>query len=489
MHNRRWLEAVSRAIRSTFGVLRNTDELDNLYQNFSKSGLPYLRSALQVEGVSDKVLHTIGEFGYAAGERHNLAATYSFAYHRYLKNTGKQWKQLNDSDWEEIAFNAREYSLNMTRADAFNYQHGLLSAATQYIAIRQKAINAVLSNKNFTPAERVRIAGAQMLLFGAEGAGIGMVVDSIMNKMGLTFEAVPELNMSALDVKQTVEGGLYDLVMNHTLQALLEQDEQSDVQFSRSMAALGESDRLIHSLFANLDNLALLDTAFGPSATATSGIRRSIAEVSYIVRMQDLSTEEQIVNAAEAFARVFSMGNNALKVKAGERLMLAVDSKGRPISETTDVDMFVKRFFGFSTAEESEYYHDLGLTGSRAGAAPGGAEGDIEEAAELLASMIRRKTLEGRWDEAKRMASSALSLWSDDVERAAIMEKLQAKLSDPSVANIELYKKLASDLTVATEPELINQLVNNSYFLRNPYQREKLKSFAEELKERGNTNE
>lgn len=486
MHNKKWGGAVASSAKSTLGVTKNVPEMDNLYKNFANSGLPYLRSALVVEGVSDKILHTVGEFGYAAGERHNLAATYAFAYRRHLKNSGKSWRDLEDSDWEKIAFDAREYSLNMTRADAFNYQHGILSAATQYLSIRHKAINAVVSNKNFTPAERARIAGGQVLLFGAEGAGIGMVVDTIMNKMGITFEPVPEIGASALDVKQTIEGGMYDLVMNHTLQALLEQDEQSDVQFSRSMAALGEADRLIHAIFANQDNLALLDTAFGPSASAFSGAKRAISEVSMLVRMPDLSTEEKVTQSVEAFARVLSMGNNAVKTLAGERLMLAVDSKGRPITETTDVDMFIKRYFGFSTAQESEYYDNLGATGSRPGAGPRGVEGEIDEISDILAAMIRRETLQGNWDTAKRMTSSVLGLWSDDYERTAIMESLQTKLSDPSVANVELYKKLVSDLNVQSEDEIITKLINDSYMLRNPYQREKLKNFAEEIKERGN---
>lgn len=484
VHNKKWASQVAKAVKNTTGVAQDTAEMESLYKNFSRSGLPYLRSALQVEGVPDRFLHTVGEFGYAAGERHNLAATYAFAYRKHIKDSGKSWKSLSDKDWEEIAFKTREYSLNMTRADAFNYQHGILSAATQYLAIRHKAVNAVLSSKEFTTPEKLRIMAGQVLLFGVEGAGVGLVANSIVENMGLTYEAVPELGLSAAEVKQTIEGGIYDLVVNSTLQTLMSQEEESDAQFSRNMAALGEADRFIASMFAGTSSIDMMEFSMGPSASVLRNTDRATKEIWYLTHT-DLSTPDKLTLAVDSMISVFSSGSNLLKTKVGEQLKLAVDSKGRPISDTTDVDAMVRKFFGFGTAQENEYYEHL-----TSGGVPQAKEGEvIEEAAEVLATMIRRQTLQGNWDKAKQISGAVFSLWSDPFERAAILEKLQNKLSDVNVANVEMYKKLVGEWEVLSQQEQATKILNDSYMLRNPEERARLKSFLEEAGTLGNTNE
>tara|TARA_R100001086_G_scaffold250107_1_gene193965 strand:+ start:39512 stop:44077 length:4566 start_codon:yes stop_codon:yes gene_type:complete len=483
-HNKGWAKAIANATKEVIGAPMNTAEMENLYKNFAASGMPYLRSALVVEGVDQRVLHTIGEFGYALGERHNLAATYAFAYRKYLKDTGKTWKGLTDKDWETIAFKSREYSLNMTRADAFNYQHGLLSAATQYLAIRQKAVNTVLTSKEFTTNERLRIMAGQVLLFGAEGAGIGLIVNSVMENMGITYDSVPELGLSAAQVKQAVEGGVYDLMMNRTLQSLMDQQAESDAQFARNMAALGEADRFVATLFSGMDSIDLMEFAAGPSASVLSNSQRATKEVWYLTH-SDLSTPDKVAIAAESVFSVFSQGSNLLKTKVGANMKLAVDSRGRPISEVTDVDMLARRFFGFGTAQENEYYENLNTLYGDASS----NQETLDEAAEILAGLIRRQTLQGNWDKAKQISGAVFELWTDPWERAALQESLASKLSDPSVANVELYKQLVKDWGLMTEKELQTKLLNESFFLRRPEDRARLKSFIEEAEDFGTTNE
>lgn len=477
VHNRKWLSGIAAATKEVTGVLKNTKEMENLYKNFSNSGMPYLRSALQLEDVSDKIRHTIGEFGYAAGERHNLAATYAFAYRKHLADTKKSWDKLTDSDWEKIAFDTREFSLNMTRADAFNYQHGIFSAATQYLAIRHKALNAVLSNKHFTPQQRVGIMAGQVLMFGVEGAGIGLVANSILEKMGVTYEDVEVggANIPATAVKQAFEGGMYDLVANQTLMAMWDQEAQSDVQFARNMAALGEIDRLAASVFSGISSIDASKLAIGPASSVIPNIQRAMREVYYTTN-SDLDTDEKVFDAVSSVISVFSAGSNILKATVGERLLLATDNKGKPIAEITPVDVAMRKLYGFGTSQEHEYYE--GLYGN---SVPQKTEqSTLDEAATILSSMIRKKTLNGKWEEARNLSGAIFSVWQDEYERAYIIDKVSQQLSLNDVANVEFYKKLATSWDLQTNKEVATKMLNDSYMLRNPDARNALKSFLNE---------
>lgn len=474
----KWTSAVAKAAKTTAGIVQDTKEMENLYKNFQSSGMPYLRAALQLEGLNDSFRHTLGEVGYALGERHNLAATYAFAYRKYLKDNNKKWNGLTDKDWETIAHKTREYSLNMTRADAFNYQHGIFSAATQYLAIRHKALNAVLASEEFTPAQRLRIMAGQLVMFGAEGAGIGMIANSIIDNMGLTYEPVDGMGatFTAADVKKAVEGGIYDLIANTTMQALIEQDMESDTQFSRSMAALGEADRFIATAFTAMDSIDVMDFAMGPSASVPGNAQRVYRELKTLLHTE-LDTEQKSIRAVESVATLFSSGSNIVKGRVGAMLSVAVDSKGRPIAETTPIDNQLRRLFGFSTAQESEYYERL----REGGSVPKNKQAEVvDEIADVLATMVRREVLRGNLNEAKAVSAAVFTMWDDPMERAAILEAFQNKLSVDEIANVELYGKLVEEWDVLTSKETATKLLNDSYMIRNPETRARLKAFIEQ---------
>lgn len=483
VHQKGWAKAIANAVKSTIGTPMNTQEMENLYKNFSASGMPYLRANLQIENVSDRVLRVVGEAGYAAGERHNLSATYAFAYRKHLKDTGKKWQNLSDKDWETIAFKAREYSLNMTRADALNYQHGIFSAATQYLAIRHKAINAVLTSKEFTSAERRRIIAGQLLMFGLEGTGIGMVVNKMIESAGITYEDtdVPGIGrVSAATIKQSIEGGIYDLMANKTLQALVEQDMETDVQFSRSMAALGEADRFVATMLTSLPSIDGLELAMGPSASVLGNSNRVVREL-YALTHTELDTEDKIAVGVESLISLFSVGSNQLKGIVGERLKVMVDSKGRPISMTTDAESLIKKYWGFGTSQEHEYYEAL-----KSEMGSGSFKSDyINEAADILATMIRRDTLRGNYERARGISAAVYTLWPNKYERGAIREAMTEKLSTIEIGNEALYSKLVQEWDVKTSQEIRTKLMNDSYMLRNPQARENLRSMIEEEETNG----
>lgn len=482
VRGRKWAEAIGNGAKKTFGALYNTDEMEHLYKQWSLSGMPYMRANLPLEDVSfgDGLLNAVTEVGYSLGERLNLGATYAVAYRRRLLDTEKNWKQLTKEDWDHINFDARELALNMTRADSFNYQVGFLGTAAQYISIRHKALQAVLNNKHFTPAQRMRLFGGQVLMFGVEGAGIGGIASWVLGQSGATYQdgEIAGVQYSAKSMKAMVEGGIYDLVMNHVLTQLMQQEELSNVNFSRSMAALGEWDRTIYAMLTNWDNLDTYEVLLGPSYNAMSNTATAIREVSMIFRNPELDTPEKINDAIESFAKALSSGSNQLKAIAGERLGLALDSRGRAISEITDVDGAVKKWLGFSTSLEHEYYQDSALMGSKSGSK---ASDTVEEVADILASSIRRKVMAGDWEGAKKTAGAVMGLWSDEYERAAIKEALASKLTDlDNVANIDLYGQLAQSFGMASDEAIRTRLMNSAFFINNPQARRSLEAFIQD---------
>ena len=83
--------------------------------------------------------------GFDIGESNNLTFTYMIALRRGLKDSGlKSLTQLSRAQFDEIAQDASNLALAMTRPNKFGYQSGAMRMVTQFLSFSHKAALGML---------------------------------------------------------------------------------------------------------------------------------------------------------------------------------------------------------------------------------------------------------------------------------------------------------------------------------------------------------
>lgn len=178
----------------------------NIYENRSTMGL--------TKGFINKIKEG-STFFFREGERIAKGMATNVAYLEFLQKPGIKMKgsiiDLDDPDTFR-AFDsfmnkrADDLTFNMTRASAASWQDGWLGLATQWQSYTAKNIENLAFGRNFTPAERVRMAIGQIALFGAAGIPLGSYALNALTDSSET--EIPK------EVYTALQGGLLDTLMS-----------------------------------------------------------------------------------------------------------------------------------------------------------------------------------------------------------------------------------------------------------------------------------
>lgn len=295
--------------------------------------------------------------GFDLGERINISNTYMLAWKRY-KDSHPNIDMTSKQAKFDIAADARQLALGMTRAGAFGYQEGILSAATQFFSIQHKAFLAMLrgvpglshfGNKAITPQEARRIMLFQTGIYGGAGMGINAVLDD-----GLEAAGVTDLSPTQ---RQMIHGGALDLVLNTLLSSIAE--EPTDFAFSSNMSAgQGFAPNMLQYIEDMVSgDVSVLELMAGASANTFSRFGVAASTVGSILgapRELDAERAKLLVND---LASITSGYRQYLNADSMTRLGQWVD-KNRgvlPISATT-TEAFVYGMFGISSREVETLY-------------------------------------------------------------------------------------------------------------------------------------
>lgn len=347
------------------------DEFEKLYDGFRVSGLPasinahtFARDAMpeisaRISGslleqsaraafnVTKTPLRLVRQAGFNAGEWNNLSMTYVMSYEMWKKaNKGKKLTKLAIAD---IATEARDLALNMTRTGELNYQRGALSLATQFLSYQHKAILAATgANRKFrelSPLQRTSFLASQFVLYGVDGLGVGAFTDKIISTNG--YE-VPE------EVKPLIDGLVYDYMLNRMLSAV--SGEEEEVDFTGDLAPLGGINSSIYGMLANIMEMRLPDVALGASGGALSRFAEAGAMVNFIADIPDMDTPEKLSLAVQQFGQVAGAYNNYVKGHAMRTFDYHLSKSGQPLYRTTSMEGLFVQLFGIGPDAEEEYY-------------------------------------------------------------------------------------------------------------------------------------
>jgi hypothetical protein len=158
-------------------------------------------------------VQTIRDFGrlpFYEAERLNRIAAFRISWRR-MRESGISMKDMATSgNRAKLANMTDKFSMNMTHASSAAWQEGVLSAATQFLSYQMRFVENVLpfiGSKQWTGAEKFRLAASQMALYGAAGVPMG---GYIANKI---FVGDPEGRQFAEDnptVYRLAVGGVID---------------------------------------------------------------------------------------------------------------------------------------------------------------------------------------------------------------------------------------------------------------------------------------
>jgi hypothetical protein len=177
------------------------------------------------------------KIGFDLGEYTNLASSWLVAkrlWQKANKTQAHNWAKKTNLD--EISARAREISYSMTRPGSFKYQRGMMSIPMQFIAVPHKAMLSILpealgGTRAWSKAEKVKIASANMLLFGGYTYGLMSLLEETKEYLGLDVD--PE-------TWDKYKGGMVDVAFNGFLQVIFDEKEVPEVQFSKAFTPFGD---------------------------------------------------------------------------------------------------------------------------------------------------------------------------------------------------------------------------------------------------------
>jgi hypothetical protein len=359
------------------------DDFEKLYDGFVRSGLPqsidshtFARDGLQE--LSSRITGTMAErvgrtvmnavkapmaitkrVGFDAGEWSNVAMSYLVSWKNWTEaNPGRNWRTFAAID--DIATDARDFALNMTRSGELSYQKGALSLATQFLSYQHKVLLAMAGaitgkgNKAFAQLprhQRIGMVVSQFLMYGADGFGSAVMVDKVIDALGLD---VPE------HAKPFIDGLIYEYMLNNAISAIT--GEETNIDFAGALAPASGMVGSFTDLTARLMTMDAPDLMLGASASMIGRVADSIRNVQIALQIPDLSNEETLKAVLQQGGQIFGGYSNYVRGQAMMKTGYYVSNSGQPLFETTYAEGFAKALFGINPEAMDDYYKILEAT-------------------------------------------------------------------------------------------------------------------------------
>ena len=354
------------------GADKNVDpRVLEAYQAYRRTGLYEAAmnnadtSKLAVDGLGATMgmlrkVDTASLLFYRSGELFNRR--YSFIKEFAAWRTKNPKAVVND---EVVALITKEANKNMLELNAANrawWQGGngtnsirqVLGMATQFMQVTTKTVELLAPDlltgrvSGFTQAEKARIFGGQMFLFGAAGVPLGnMVANALLNASG----EVDMTSQQALAINQ----GFIGWTVNNMFGLGDQPSDQIDV--SQRVALGNQMTEFLRSVMTADD--PLIFAALGPAGGTTgSRVMDAIRELRILylgsqAEGYELSGQD-IIMALREIGGVTSTGNNLIKAYMMYNLHKILDRRRNTVSEK-DFDFATEMgvAFGFKPSLET----------------------------------------------------------------------------------------------------------------------------------------
>jgi galactitol-specific phosphotransferase system IIB component len=299
------------------------------------------------------------DMGFNLGEFGNQGFSWHFARRQHIKNNpGKAWN-ADQRSLDEIAAQARNYSINMTKTSAFPYQQGAFATMTQFMSINHKmALKMLPTSLGGDPdlaGVRGRYVTGALLMYGAAGVGMHEIYQSWKDSNNLDIP--PELD-------RAFQGGLMSALVLGSLELALKEERGSlQTDLSGSMSAGSGIVSFMPDLINNIMEGNPLEALAGASGNVLPRIGRVYDHIQSIWGFTEMDTSEKLVKSLTHSAGEIGIFSNAFKYnlamayKGKMDELHVVSTKGSVGPPITEPDLWLKTIFGFGLKSETELYN------------------------------------------------------------------------------------------------------------------------------------
>ena len=315
--------------------------------------------------------------GYTPAEMANNIGTWLYSKDRWqVNNPGKDWNTPDNI--ARITADGWDVAHSMIgRAGTMPFQNGALGVIFQFMAVQQKGFMQLVSSKTLTPSEKVKLAGARMVLYGAYGLPMGaaglVYLDQVVDK-----EASPETKQ----VYNEMKGGVVDALVNTSLDVWFADPDtrweivgdtfkgslpgKSDIAMSKAMTPVPEGFPL-YEMLVNLsgftDNNKQNPRFPGPQAL--DSFTKAVTDIKSLWNANTIDSGEKLMLAARGLSETASLFNNYGKAVTMRQFEDKATKFGTNYGlSVTEGEIFMQKI-GITTREEARVWEILNLDKER----------------------------------------------------------------------------------------------------------------------------
>lgn len=333
------------------GLVASVDQNTIIEGVFSSSGVPLKEKGI-LGSAPRKASSALGavpafgrKIGFDSGEQDNLIASWLTAKRVLLK---KQPNLDPNSEYFKALqhANAREMSFGMNRAGSFAYQNNILAMPLQFITAPHKALLSMTTSKLLSPAEKARLFGLYVALYGSYGTVALGAVNWMREQEG---DILPAAGWSL------VQGGLLDVTANGLINMLIdEKDEHTELAMSQRFSPLGGTFPFADFL-SGLSEDPISQLFMGPSWSLfnekNGKIPKVLRDIATMWNTEEITPEnfdDYLMKATE----FTTGGTNWMKYRIAMNTGVMVASSGMPVDKQATRMEALAKLIGVSSKEE-----------------------------------------------------------------------------------------------------------------------------------------
>lgn len=402
--------------KALFDFIEDSGMLDAVdKQNLVRGSLSDLAESYNpVSRNIGKVLSVPRKFGFDLGEQANLLS-HLLAVRDKFQKAGRN---IADPAVRDEAYSvARALSYDMNFAGDMPYNQNTLGLFMQFFQVPHKAITSVMTNRRIAGGDQLRMAAADLVLFGVPGA-------TILYNM-LPKGVLPE----DPEVREATVFGMETILLNKSLSLIAGQ--KINVDFSAlSPYGVDGFANLFHAIVSGgtmefIQNTPAFTLYLKEGSRMREALGRSMRYLGFIDTEQGLPPETG-VSVLSGLAEMSSGWSNYLKAKAiVETGKLPTTHKNERMQDTKAFTYAAAKLFGFGSLQETMFYAATKeiTAGTKA------HEAEVQSWYKSYSKVLTRdqKFTSENPEYTNTVLGAAKLMWKDDYKAMEIINKLLAK--------------------------------------------------------------
>ena len=320
--------------------------------------LPGDRSLTKVGSLYEKAAQKAKQVGFDLGEQLNLSQTYMLSLRRYMKRNGiDDLMKLEKSQWDDIAADAMQLALGMTKPNKMAYQSGILGTITQFMTFQHRAALTLLGqNPALSKADVMKMWGAGLVMFGPDMFGAGDYSRQYLAEKGLDRFADRQLEGWGDTLVNLLAYGLAQNALNALLNTFTKDYKEADL--GSFVPGANVVDIWKYTLEGMTD--APWSTIGGPSTAVFGSWAEGIEMISFLNNDTEMEPGDKAIAVMESAMRnILPQYNDAMTAFTYYKARQWAERSGKAMPaefEMNWANMLLRAGLGVRTREQMAYY-------------------------------------------------------------------------------------------------------------------------------------